>query len=205
MPGEPESLALGLRDHNGATGLNRLWLRNGCEIPSRVITTGEKLMDILPPESGRSAQSPLSSLRGLEVLSAGLMARLPPLGIVSAPGARRLSSNLSRDLGNSPVRQLRSGSRGQPYSGPPAGPQRIRVRDGPLTNARYNVARRRRERAMHGVLSETAQSWFVAKAAVALTPIFILGTADVISWFLRRTVRRRIEVPRRCSIRMDGC
>ena len=53
---------------------------------------------------------------------------------------------------------------------------------------------------MHGVLSETAQSWFVAKAAVALTPIFILGTADVIGWFLRRTVRRRIEVPPRWHV-----
>ena len=205
MPGEPESLALGLRDHNGARGLNRLCVKKWVRDPVQGHYDWENSWIFCPPESGRSAQSPLSSLRGLEVLSAGLMARLPPLGIVSAPGARHLSSNLSRDLGNSPVRQLRSGSRGQPYSGPPAGPQRIRVRDGPLTNARYNVARRRRERAMHGVLSETAQSWFVAKAAVALTPIFILGTADVISWFLRRTVRRRIEVPRRCSIRMDGC
>jgi hypothetical protein len=44
---------------------------------------------------------------------------------------------------------------------------------------------------MHS-LSET-QFWFVV-AAVALTPMLTLWIADVIGWFLRRTLWRRPEV-----------
>jgi hypothetical protein len=38
---------------------------------------------------------------------------------------------------------------------------------------------------------EVTQSWFVAKAAVALVPVVTFGAADVIRWLLRRTIRRR--------------
>jgi hypothetical protein len=34
---------------------------------------------------------------------------------------------------------------------------------------------------------EVTQSWFVAKAAIALGPIIGFGTADLIRWLLRRT------------------
>jgi len=33
---------------------------------------------------------------------------------------------------------------------------------------------------------EVTQSWFVAKAAIALGPIIGFGTADMIRWLLRR-------------------
>ena len=42
---------------------------------------------------------------------------------------------------------------------------------------------------MDSVSAEATQSWFVAKAAVALSPVVILTTADVIGW-LMRTLRR---------------
>jgi hypothetical protein len=44
---------------------------------------------------------------------------------------------------------------------------------------------------MHSVPAEATQIMFAAKAAVALRPIVILLTADVIGWFLRRTLWRR--------------
>ena len=44
---------------------------------------------------------------------------------------------------------------------------------------------------MHSLSAGVTQSWFVAKAAVALVPIVIFGAADVIGWFLRRTLWRR--------------
>jgi hypothetical protein len=34
---------------------------------------------------------------------------------------------------------------------------------------------------------EVTQSWFVAKAAIALGPIIGFGTVDLIRWLLRRT------------------
>jgi hypothetical protein len=39
-----------------------------------------------------------------------------------------------------------------------------------------------------------AQSWFVVKVAVALSPILILWAAGVIGWFLRRPLWRRSGV-----------
>jgi len=33
---------------------------------------------------------------------------------------------------------------------------------------------------------EVTQSWFVAKAAIALSPIIGFGTTDMIRWLLRR-------------------
>jgi len=47
---------------------------------------------------------------------------------------------------------------------------------------------------MHNLLSEPMGSWFVAKAAIGLSPILVFGTADLIGWFLRRTLWRRSEV-----------
>ena len=41
---------------------------------------------------------------------------------------------------------------------------------------------------MHSIPAEAMQSWFVAKAAVTLGPIFILMTADVIGRLVRRTL-----------------
>ena len=43
---------------------------------------------------------------------------------------------------------------------------------------------------MHSAPAEATQSWFVAKAAVALSPILILLTADVIGRLVRRTLWR---------------
>jgi hypothetical protein len=37
-----------------------------------------------------------------------------------------------------------------------------------------------------GTHMELTQSWFVAKAAIALSPIIGFGTADLIRWLLRR-------------------
>jgi hypothetical protein len=54
-----------------------------------------------------------------------------------------------------------------------------------------------RQRAMHGLPADGTQSWFFAKAAIALVPITGFGTADVIGWFLRRTLwRRKTMAPR---------
>src|SRR6516165_8838807 len=56
--------------------------------------------------------------------------------------------------------------------------------------------RTNREHSMHSLSAGVTQSWFVAKAAVALVPIVIFGAADVIGWFLRRTIwRRKTMVP----------
>jgi hypothetical protein len=44
---------------------------------------------------------------------------------------------------------------------------------------------------MNGLPAETTQSWFFVKAAVALSPILIFWIADIIAWFLRRTLWRR--------------
>ena len=46
---------------------------------------------------------------------------------------------------------------------------------------------------MHGLSAGVTQSWFVAKAAVVLVPIVIFGAADVIGWFLRRTIWAETE------------
>jgi hypothetical protein len=56
---------------------------------------------------------------------------------------------------------------------------------------------------MDGLAPEPMQSWFAVKAAVALTPIITLGTADVIGWLLHRTLWRRTEVAPR-SGSMNG-
>jgi hypothetical protein len=45
---------------------------------------------------------------------------------------------------------------------------------------------------MDSLLSD--QSWFAAKAAIALSPMLIFMTADVIEWFLHRMFSRRPEV-----------
>ena len=61
---------------------------------------------------------------------------------------------------------------------------------------------------MHSLSAGVTQSWFVAKAAVALVPIVIFGAADVIGWFLRRTIwRRKTMVPRseRARDERAGC
>jgi hypothetical protein len=42
--------------------------------------------------------------------------------------------------------------------------------------------------------SSPAEVWFAVKIAVALSPILVFSTADVIEWFLRRTIWRRTEV-----------
>ena len=47
---------------------------------------------------------------------------------------------------------------------------------------------------MDSVPAEATQSWFVVKVAVALSPVLVFLTADVIEWFLRRTIWRRTEV-----------
>ena len=41
---------------------------------------------------------------------------------------------------------------------------------------------------MNGLPAETTQSWFFVKALVALSPIFTFWIADIIAWFLRRTL-----------------
>ena len=41
---------------------------------------------------------------------------------------------------------------------------------------------------MNGLPAETTQSWFFVKAAVALSPILTFWIADIIAWFLRRTL-----------------
>jgi hypothetical protein len=41
---------------------------------------------------------------------------------------------------------------------------------------------------MNGLPAETTQSWFFVKAAVALSPILGFWIADIIAWFLRRTL-----------------
>ena len=41
---------------------------------------------------------------------------------------------------------------------------------------------------MQAATTEATQSWFVAKAAVALSPILIFLTADVIGRLVRRTL-----------------
>jgi hypothetical protein len=46
---------------------------------------------------------------------------------------------------------------------------------------------------MNSLPGEAAQSWFLVKAGVALTPTLIFCAADAIDWFLRRTLRPRSE------------
>jgi hypothetical protein len=41
---------------------------------------------------------------------------------------------------------------------------------------------------MDGLPAETTQSWFFVKAAVAFSPILTFWIADIIAWFLRRTL-----------------
>jgi hypothetical protein len=50
---------------------------------------------------------------------------------------------------------------------------------------------------MHSFPPDATQSWFVVKAAVALSPIFVFLTADAIAWFLRCTLWRCTEVAHR--------
>ena len=53
---------------------------------------------------------------------------------------------------------------------------------------------------MHSLSARVTQSWFVAKAAVALVPIVIFGAADVIGWFLRRSFWRRTTMAPRSDV-----
>ena len=48
---------------------------------------------------------------------------------------------------------------------------------------------------MDSVSAEATQSWFVAKAAVALSPVVILTTADVIGWLMRMLRRHTAKAP----------
>ena len=43
--------------------------------------------------------------------------------------------------------------------------------------------------------AEPTQSWFVAKVAVALSPVVILTTADVIGWLMRMLRRHTAKAP----------
>ena len=45
-----------------------------------------------------------------------------------------------------------------------------------------------------------AQSWFVVKSAVAISPILIFWAAGAIEWFLRRTIWPHAEMPPPSSI-----
>ena len=67
-----------------------------------------------------------------------------------------------------------------------------------LTMASYHAEVEQIEnKPMHSLSAGVTQSWFVAKAAVALVPIVIFGAADVTGWFLRRTIwRRKTMAPR---------
>jgi hypothetical protein len=47
---------------------------------------------------------------------------------------------------------------------------------------------------MHTLPAQETQSWFLAKAAVALSPMLSLWAAGVIGWVLRRTLWRRSGV-----------
>jgi hypothetical protein len=58
-----------------------------------------------------------------------------------------------------------------------------RAPDGDLLSCRF-------EQIGNKTHMEVTQSWFVAKVAIALTPVVILTTADVIGW-LMRTLRWR--------------
>jgi hypothetical protein len=42
---------------------------------------------------------------------------------------------------------------------------------------------------MHSFPADATGSWFVVKIVVALSPVLAFGTADVIGWFLCRTLR----------------
>src|SRR6516225_10390636 len=67
-----------------------------------------------------------------------------------------------------------------------SGRRSIRVWDGSLTAPEYPVAPGADgERAMDSVSAEATQAWFAAKVAVALSPILIFLTADVIEWLPR--------------------
>ena len=60
----------------------------------------------------------------------------------------------------------------------------------------YPAARAQIENAaMDNVSAEATQSWFVAKAAVALSPVVILTTADVIGWLMRTLRRHTAKAP----------
>jgi hypothetical protein len=50
---------------------------------------------------------------------------------------------------------------------------------------------------MHSFPPDATQSWFVVKAAVELSPIFVFLTADAIASFLRSTLWRCAEVVHR--------
>jgi hypothetical protein len=50
--------------------------------------------------------------------------------------------------------------------------------------------------AMDSISAEATQSWFVATVAVALSPVVILTTADVIGWLMRTLRRHTTKAPR---------
>jgi hypothetical protein len=46
---------------------------------------------------------------------------------------------------------------------------------------------------MNSLPAEVSQSWFMVKAAVAVSPMLTFWIADIIGWLLRRTIWRRPE------------
>jgi hypothetical protein len=48
---------------------------------------------------------------------------------------------------------------------------------------------------MDSFSAEATQSWFVAKVAVALSPVVILTSADVIGWLMRTLRRHTAKAP----------
>jgi len=48
---------------------------------------------------------------------------------------------------------------------------------------------------MDSFSAEETQSWFVAKVAVALIPVVILTTADVIGWLMPTLRRQTAKAP----------
>ena len=52
-----------------------------------------------------------------------------------------------------------------------------------------------REQIENEIHMEVTQSWFVAKVAVALSPVVILTTADVIGWLMRTLRRHAAKAP----------
>ena len=67
--------------------------------------------------------------------------------------------------------------------------------DGLLTVTFYSVREQRENTPMDSVSAEATQSWFVAKVAVALIPVVILTTADVIGWLMRTLRRHTARAP----------
>ena len=74
------------------------------------------------------------------------------------------------------------------------GPPRRRW-DGLLTVSFYSACEQIENAPMDSVSAEATQSWFVAKVAVALIPVVILTTADVIGWLMRMLRRHTAKAP----------